>query len=252
MGECTDAQQGKVLTLCYQALARLREVIGEPEFADRIRTLPPALRAAYEGSTAEALEEGSEEGGVGGGVEFGFVPARLVAQLRNGGNFQLRGQAISELQRLLLQLDSHSQQQVVPHLSSLSQLLAGFLDDTNFKISITSLEMISDVLDRFGDQIRHGADSVAIASAIIPKLMEKFADNKIVIRQSNLKVPRSAHAWHSPPHAYPPRVCIEKRGKNHRCSFCGQLNDTRANPPHPFTSVDHTVAADHLFSPPWP
>ena len=77
---------------------------------------------------------------------------------------------------------------MVPHLAALAQLLAGFLDDTNFKISLTSLQMISDVLDRFGEQIRHGPDSLAIASAIVPKLMEKFADNKIVIRQSNLKV----------------------------------------------------------------
>lgn len=35
----------------------------------------------------------------------------------------------------------------------------------------------------FGDQIRSGPDSLAIADAIVPKLMEKFADNKIVIRQ---------------------------------------------------------------------
>ena len=30
---------------------------------------------------------------------------------------------------------------------------------------------------------------LAVASAIVPRLMEKFADNKIVIRHSNLKVP---------------------------------------------------------------
>ena len=92
------------------------------------------------------------------------------------------------MQKLLVALDAQTQQQVVPHLAPFSQLLAGFLDDTNFKISLTSLQMISDILDRFGEQIRNGPDSLAVASAIVPRLMEKFADNKIVIRQSNLKL----------------------------------------------------------------
>ena len=47
--------------------------------------------------------------------------------------------------------------------------------------------MISDVLDRFADSMATTLDG-ASAAAIVGRLMEKFADNKIVIRQQNLKV----------------------------------------------------------------
>jgi len=192
-----------------QALARFKEAFGEADFAEKVRSLPPALRAAYEGGSTEG------DGGGDDGLEFGFVPSRLASQLRNGGNFQLRGQAISELQKLLHNMDSSTQQQVVPTLAAFSQLLAGFLDDTNFKISLTSLQMTSDMLDRFGDQIRNGPDSLAIASTIVPKLMEKFADNKIVIRQSNLKLMKKLMGVVPPERVLPPLLEYLQHNNSH-------------------------------------
>ena len=99
---------------------------------------------------------------------------------------------------------------------ALCSFLCTLLDDTNFEISLTSApgtpppqitehpcspdaprppcaaprrnsaQMISDVLDR-ADSMATTLDG-ASAAAIVGRLMEKFADNKIVIRQQNLKV----------------------------------------------------------------
>ena len=87
---------------------------------------------------------------------------------------------------------------VAPHLASFTDLLTSLLEDTNFKISLTSLQMISDLLDRFAEQSRNGPDSERIFSAIVPRLMDKFADNKIVIRQANLRLTKKLMAVVAP------------------------------------------------------
>lgn len=73
-----------------QALLRLRDSFGEAEFGTIVRALPPALRSAYEGSGSGDTRTAETEVS---SIELGFVSSRLLAQLRQKGDWQLRAQA---------------------------------------------------------------------------------------------------------------------------------------------------------------
>ena len=138
-----------------------------------------------------------------------------MAALREVGNWQVRAQAIAELQQLLANLPPESLPMVAPHLASFTDLLTSLLEDTNFKISLTSLQMISDLLDRFAEHIRNGPDSERIFSAIVPRLMDKFADNKIVIRQANLRLTKKLMAVVAPERALPSLLSYAQHNNSH-------------------------------------
>ena len=67
---------------------------------------------------------------------------------------QIRLQAVAELQRVSSQLSPEQEVLAAPHLAALLGFLMGLLDDSNFKISLTSLHIISDLLDRFAEQAK--------------------------------------------------------------------------------------------------
>ena len=200
------AQSGK------QALARVRLTIGEGDFSACVRALPPPLRSAYENAESG---EGASEAADPSSLEYGFVSQRLMGALREVGNWQVRAQAIAELQTLLAALSDEMVPRVAPHLASFTDLLTTFLEDTNFKISLTSLQMISDLLDRFSEHIRNGPDSQAIFLAIVPRLMDKFADNKIVIRQANFRLTKKLMAIVPPERALPSLLGYAQHANSH-------------------------------------
>ena len=74
--------------------------------------------------------------------------------------------------------------------------------------------MISDVLDRFADSMATTLDG-ASAAAIVGRLMEKFADNKIVIRQQNLKVMKKLISSLSPAVVLPPLLTYTSHDNSH-------------------------------------
>ncbi len=70
------------------------------------------------------------------------------------------------------------EERVNPHLSGFFSFLVQLLNDQNFKISLTSLHIIQQVLKMGGTNLK------ANVHHLIPGLVEKLGDNKIVIRQS--------------------------------------------------------------------
>ena len=103
-----------------QALARVRHVLGESEFSSCIRSLAPSLRTAYE-APAEArvgAVSGSEDAGA---LEFGFINARLMSALREIGDWQVRAQAIAELQKLFASLPTDALSRIEPHLAAFTE-----------------------------------------------------------------------------------------------------------------------------------
>ena len=192
----------------------MRTTVGEAEFSSCLRNLPPALRSAYESAEGGSAAGGSDSSDPST-LEFGFVPARLTAALREVGNWQVRAQAIVELQQLLAGLSEEHVPRVASHLAPFTDLLTTFLEDTNFKIALTSLQMISDLLDRFGEHIRNGPDSERIFLAIVPRLMDKFADNKIVIRQANFRLTKKLFAIVPPERALPSLLGYAQHANSH-------------------------------------
>ena len=120
-----------------------------------------------------------------------------------------------ELQQLLAGLSEEHVPRVASHLAPFTDLLTTFLEDTNFKIALTSLQMISDLLDRFGEHIRNGPDSERIFLAIVPRLMDKFADNKIVIRQANFRLTKKLFAIVPPERALPSLLGYAQHANSH-------------------------------------
>lgn len=113
-------------------------------------------------------------------IEYGFVPLSVLAKLRDQSNWRVRAQGIEELKTLMRQLSDITP--VLPHLGSLFGLLLDFLDDVNFKITVTSLQIFGLLVSKLGPNVRPFLKPLGAA------LTNKLGDNKIVIRQENMKV----------------------------------------------------------------
>ncbi|RMX50084.1 hypothetical protein pdam_00002933 [Pocillopora damicornis] len=113
-------------------------------------------------------------------LEFGFVPVSVMLKLRDQSNWRIRAQGIEELKTLMGQLTDT--EPIQPNLGPLFALLLGFLDDVNFKIGVTSLQIIGLLVAKLGVGIR------PVLKPLLLALSNKLGDNKIVIRQENMKV----------------------------------------------------------------
>ena len=115
-----------------------------------------------------------------GPIEYGFVPMSVMTKLRDQSNWRVRAQGIEELKTLMGQLTDTAP--VYPNLGSLVTLLLGFLDDVNFKIGVTSLQIIGLLVAKLGVGVH------PVLKPLLSALSNKLGDNKIVIRQENMKV----------------------------------------------------------------
>ncbi|XP_074631934.1 TOG array regulator of axonemal microtubules protein 1-like isoform X2 [Acropora palmata] len=115
-----------------------------------------------------------------GPLEYGFVPGSVMTKLRDQSNWRVRAQGIEELKTLIGHLTDTTP--VHPNLGSLVALLLGFLDDVNFKIGCTSLQIIGLLVAKLGVGVH------PVLKPLLVALSNKLGDNKIVIRQENMKV----------------------------------------------------------------
>ncbi|RKO84155.1 armadillo-type protein, partial [Blyttiomyces helicus] len=115
-----------------------------------------------------------------GSTEFGFIPSVLVAQLRSDCDWKTRATAIENLHRCVTHAGDMAP--VVPHVKPFVEFLCKLLEDHNFKIALTTLYIIGDMVAKLGSAFRPGLP------AMIASLVNKFADNKIVIRQAAMKI----------------------------------------------------------------
>jgi hypothetical protein len=110
---------------------------------------------------------------------YGFVSPSLCEELADA-NWQVRAMAIEQLHSVVGNLQDYSV--LISHLSSFMGFLLSLLDDPNFKISLTTLQIIGILVDRVGSHLK------PYLQVFVPNLVEKLGDNKIVIRQANFKV----------------------------------------------------------------
>jgi len=115
-------------------------------------------------------------------MEFGFVPRKVVQDLQDIGNWKVRADAVELLQFSVSQLSKTDVPRMRPRLPELMRFLGKLLTDPNFKISLTTLQVLSALVDKLDHELeRHVA-------VLMPGLVEKLGDSKIVVRQANLKV----------------------------------------------------------------
>lgn len=120
-------------------------------------------------------------------LEFGFIPRRVIDDLHDIGNWRVRADAIEALKSLVSSaIGPHSSVSASfltgSNLSGLTDFLLRLLEDPNFKISLTSMQILADVVKRVGGQFGPQVDGV------VPRLVIKLGDNKIVVRHAVLKV----------------------------------------------------------------
>lgn len=113
-------------------------------------------------------------------LEFGFVSQGVISKLKDQSNWRVRAQGIEELKNAISYLGDPSP--VLPHLAALFGLLLDFLDDINFKITVTSLQIIGILIAKLGQNVE------PFLKPLVNTLTNKLGDNKIVIRQENMRV----------------------------------------------------------------
>jgi hypothetical protein len=74
-------------------------------------------------------------------LEFGIIPSRLVSELSPTVNWKQRAGAIEELEEIIRKDNSIGV--IEPHLPSFYKFLVGLLNDTNYKVTVTTLQIIS-------------------------------------------------------------------------------------------------------------
>lgn len=114
------------------------------------------------------------------GLEFGFIPSDLMAQLRDGTNWRTRATAIQELEGLISTTESFDP--VMPYMAAFFRLLKELLEDTNFKVMQSTLSIIGALVGVTNITKR------ANIAQLIPACIDKLGDNKIAIRQAAFRV----------------------------------------------------------------
>jgi len=108
-----------------------------------------------------------------------FQPHQVLEQLEATVKWQERARILEEFHQSLL---GAPPEEVGPHMSEVLLILNRLLTDTNFKITLTTLYIIGDLVDRFASCM------MTVVGAVVPGLVEKVGDCKIVIRQTVSKI----------------------------------------------------------------
>lgn len=110
------------------------------------------------------------------GFRYGVVPERLITDLGANSNWKQRAGAIEELEETINNLKSSNQ--LKPYISPFIQYLVTLLNDPNYKVAITTLQILNKLLKTYLELIKPET-----VDAVILGLIEKFGDNKVMIRQ---------------------------------------------------------------------
>ena len=110
---------------------------------------------------------------------FGFVPLEIITKLGDTTNWRHRAEGVEEL-NMLVRRHPYNEMPKGEYLKSFMSHLMTIFDDSNFKVVLTILNIISELFRKCGKSMQ----------AVLPELMEvlslKLGDTKIVIRQAHM------------------------------------------------------------------
>ena len=112
---------------------------------------------------------------------YGIFPLKTVNELLEDKDWQTRSNAIEELEKLTEDIENKSSD-FLPHLSDFLKLMTRLLMDSNFKICLTTLNILSRLL------VFRELRMKPHAELLYPKLLEKLGDSKIAIRQACARI----------------------------------------------------------------
>ena len=110
---------------------------------------------------------------------YGFVPAETIAELEDN-NWKTRAHGIEDLKLLIEGIRDNSVLQ--SNLGDFLEMLTRFVEDPNFKVMLTSLYILRDVVEKVGENIRPHNE------LILAVVQTKLGDSKAVIKQLNMQL----------------------------------------------------------------
>jgi len=115
--------------------------------------------------------------------EFGIIPSHVMSQINDQENFKLRAKGVEELRNIMYDLNEDDvQSNLMPHMISFISFLNNLLDDSNFKITTVTLEILRILVEKLGKNVKQ------FLKPLSTTLAKRMGDNKIVVRQAVMKV----------------------------------------------------------------
>ena len=112
---------------------------------------------------------------------YGIFPINVINQLIEEKDWQTRSNAIEEIDKIIEEIDSKASE-FLPHLTDFLKMLIKLIQDNNFKICLTTVNILSKLL------VFKELRSKQNIELLYPKLLEKLGDSKIAIRQACIKI----------------------------------------------------------------
>ena len=126
----------------------------------------------------------------GSGYEFGVIPVHVMQKLYDQSNFRTRAQGVEDLRVIISELNDVAL--LSPHLLHFISFLNNLLDDPNFKITTVTLDILGLLVEKLNIHVEPHLKPLILA------LSKRMGDNKIVVRQSIMKVVRQLMQLLSP------------------------------------------------------
>uniref|UniRef100_A0A8C4VTH0 TOG array regulator of axonemal microtubules 1 n=1 Tax=Gopherus evgoodei TaxID=1825980 RepID=A0A8C4VTH0_9SAUR len=181
---------GEEAAAAFSSLRQLAETLGPERFHGYLGRLPSALRGHYnrllEARLAEDLCGGgdtsaprpTEQDPLGTNLKFGLISQELHGRLLDQEDYKNRTQAVEELKQVLTDASQACLASTpAPSLLGLISFLYTLLDDSNFKVVHSTLEVLHLLALRLGGQVQ------AYLGPLVSAAAKVLGDNKLAIRQ---------------------------------------------------------------------
>lgn len=212
---CKEHDQ-KLLGLSVIALNQIKSTVGKDRFNSYMEKLPPEIKARYQAREQQITTEETDDLDVNSNqrnifqghgysdsvshqgssnsehinysdtqvhdddVGFGIIPQSIMKGLMDQENWYERLLAAKELKSLISELEDVSK--LKSNFIALISFLCQLLEDLNFKVSIVTIEIIEQLVLKLNQDIKF------YLKPVVSALTKRFGDNKIVIRQTNMRV----------------------------------------------------------------
>ncbi|XP_014667414.1 PREDICTED: protein FAM179B-like [Priapulus caudatus] len=113
-------------------------------------------------------------------VQFGFVPNHVMDKLSDESDWKARIQGVEELKNILKQLENTNS--LVSNLYNFINFLQALLDDVNFKVLSTTLEILELLVIKLKVAVK------PVLKPIVGALSKHIGENKTMLKQENMRV----------------------------------------------------------------
>ncbi|XP_042208481.1 TOG array regulator of axonemal microtubules protein 1-like [Homarus americanus] len=115
-----------------------------------------------------------------GGMQFGIIDDAIMEKIRHPTDWKTRSEGCEQLRLVVKSLDDITT--FLPHLSNFLSLLDSLIDDNNFRISMTVLDIFRLLIENLDTEL------LTYLRQIVHSVVKHVGDSKVVVRIENMKV----------------------------------------------------------------